>query len=102
AYFCAVINEIPLTTLKLSGEQVATVPGRGEQLGPEIGMGDADQRFGALADVPPPEVGDAVFGDHVVDVTAAGDHAGPLFERRLDAAHRAALGGGRQRDDRPA
>jgi hypothetical protein len=76
------------------------LPGRGEQAGAEVGVGDAGQRLGALADVLAPEVGDAVFGDHVVDVAAAGHHPRPLFEDRLDAADRPLPGGGRQRDDR--
>ena len=51
-----------------------------------------DQRHRALADVLAPQVGDAVLGDDVVDVAAAGDHAGALLEARPDAADGAVLG----------
>ena len=47
-------------------------------------MGDVDEMVGALAIVFAKEVGDAPFGDDVVNVRSRSDDAGALLERRYD------------------
>src|SRR3546814_7246360 len=75
------------------------VPGA-RQLFAEVGVRDRDQAARAFGERLALEFGGAEFGDDDVDVTArGGDRAGQAGD---DLAERAALGGGRQRDDRAA
>ena len=49
-------------------------------------MGDIDQLRGPLADGLGIQVSHAVFGDHITDVVAGGDHPRALVEHGHDAA----------------
>ena len=58
-------------------------------------MGDADEGLGSLPGALPPQLGDPVLGDHVVDVILAGRHMGARRQGRDDARDAVLLGGGR-------
>ena len=68
-------------------QEVGAARGRG-QLVPEVGVGDGDERAGALRDAPAVQLRDAPLGDDRLDMAARGDHAGALLEERHDAALR--------------
>src|SRR3546814_8454521 len=91
----------PYTTLFRSSEATLLDRVRGAvELFAEIRMRDRDQAARAFGERLALEFGGAEFGDDDVDVTArGGDRAGQAGD---DLAERAALGGGRQRDDRAA
>src|SRR4029079_3312144 len=72
-------------------EQLAA-PRRPLELGAEVGMGDGDQLAGPLAQALARQTRDAVFGHHVVDVGARGDHARAVLQGVDDARQLAALG----------
>ncbi|OQC27432.1 MAG: hypothetical protein BWX71_01373 [Deltaproteobacteria bacterium ADurb.Bin072] len=69
---------------------------------PELRVGDGDERHGPLPDVLPVEITDAVFRDHVVDVSPVVGHPGARGQERHDAGHAVALRRGRQHEDGPA
>src|SRR3546814_1731485 len=70
------------------------------QIFAKAGVRDRDQAALAFGELPALECGGAEFGDADIDVSArVGDRAGQAGD---DLADRAALGGGRQRDDRAA
>ena len=45
-----------------------------------VGMGDANQRLGALAQAEPEQIHDAVFGDDPVNVSTRGHHTSAGFQ----------------------
>src|ERR1035438_8934176 len=53
----------------------------------KLGIGDRDQRLGPLAQVPTPQIGDPMLGDHVVYIRAAGNYSRAQIEHRHDARH---------------
>ena len=70
-----------------------------DEPGPEFGMGDVDEVEDPFADALAVQVGDAVFGDDVMDVAAGGDDACAFGEVRDDSADLACAGGGGHSDD---
>src|SRR5208283_2889141 len=72
------------------------------QLVMKLGMSNLDERLGPLADGAPVQVGDAVFGDHVVHIAAGGEHARAMRQARHNARHSLVLFRLWQRDDRLA
>ena len=45
-----------------------------------IGMGDIDQGSRSLLTVFPEEIGHAVLGHHIVNMSSSGRHTGPWFQ----------------------
>ena len=45
-----------------------------------VGMGDANQGLGALAEAEPEQIHDAVFGDDPVNMSTRGHHTGAGFQ----------------------
>jgi len=74
--------------------------GLAQELPAMIGVGNVDQGHGPLTDAFAPQIGHAVFGDHVVDVAATGDDSGAAIEGGLDAAHLTVARGRRKGDHR--
>ena len=71
----------------------------------KIGMRNPDELLGALTDGLGVQIGNAVFGDHITDVVAAGNHAGAMFEHGGNARDRRPIlegCGARERNDRNA
>ena len=66
---------------------------------PEVGVGDLDEGPGPLAKGPPPELGDAVLGDHVVGLEPGEGHRPAGVKLLHDAGGLAAHGGGGHGDD---
>ncbi len=68
-----------ISTSEFFGKRVALKPALPltmfEQLVAKLGMSYLDERFSTLPDRPPVQVGNAVLGDHVVDVGASGKHS---------------------------
>ena len=72
---------------------------------PKLGMGDADQRLGALADGLAVQFRHAEFSDDEAHVIARGDNARAVFEQRCDLAKAISVSradGARQGNDRDA
>jgi len=67
-----------------SGLQQIHLLGRFGQFIAEFGVGDADERLGAVLGALAAQLGDAVFGDDVVDVVFAGGHVRAGRERGGD------------------
>ena len=70
-----------------------------DEPGPELGVGDGDQLHGPFPDVLAVEVGDPVFGDHVMDVAPDQGDPGPLPQEGDDAGDLSLLGRGLDGED---
>ena len=70
-----------------------------DEHGAEVGVGDADEVFGAVFEGTSLEAGDAVFGDDVVDIVAGGADGSARREEGFDARDGAARCCGGHGDD---
>ena len=71
------------------------------QLFAKIGMGNRNQRLGAVMDAHAEKIDPAVFGHDVMDVAAAGDNSGTRRQDRDDAADGPVPRRAGDRNDRP-
>lgn len=56
-----------------------------DEHGAEVGVGNADEVFGAVFEGAALETGDAIFGDDIVDIVAGGADGGTGREEGFDA-----------------
>src|SRR5271157_4758729 len=73
-----------------------------EQLVVKLGMGNLDERLGPLTHRLAVQVGDAMFGDNIVNVSPRSQNARTVRQARYNTRHGFVLGRRWQRDDRLA
>ena len=64
----------PVRQVRMAAARALSAPGRRAQIGAEVGMGDGDQRLRAFRHRFPLQVHDAVFGDHIHDISVDIDY----------------------------
>ena len=93
-------NEGLRWTAAAGRKDIMALLGHVDEVVPELGVGDLRQFHDALINTFALKLGDPVFGDDKVDVTAGCGNTGALAEMGYNAGHLAVLGRGRQGNDR--